>query len=181
MHHQLQMHLYAPYTRTCTVKHTYVHRHTMYTYMHHQTQMCAKMHQIHIYAQHAPPNANVCIDAPYTHTCTHVHDMHHQLQVDIYAPFTHTCTTKHFCLHRCTIYTCVAHEHMFTTCITKNVHHQTPPKIKIYLVSIPSALYERPGQNERYVLNSALLLLFRCFSYEKHILGTFHEKCRCFS
>ena len=119
------------------------------------------MHHIHI---HTPPNTNVCKDAPYTHTCTHVHDMHYELQVHIYAPFTHTCTTKHICVHRCTY---------------------TPPKIKIYLVSIPSALYERPGQNERYVLNSALLLLFRCFSYEKCTFhksaGAFHKKCRCFS
>ena len=126
------------------------------------------------------PNTLVCIDAPYTHTCTTKHKcMQEMHQIHIHAP---QCTTKHKCVHRCTIYTCAAHEHMFTTCITKHIcappkHH---PKIKIYLVSIPSALYERPGQNERYVLNSALLLLFRCFSYEKHILGAFHEKCIVF-
>ena len=133
----------APYTHTCTTKHTCVHRCNIHTYMQHQTQMCAKMHQIHIHAPHATPNTFVCIDAPYTH----VQHMN----------------------------TCSPHAPLKTY-----VHHQTPPKIKIYLVSIPSALYERPGQNERCVLNSALLLLFRCFSYEKHILGAFHEKCRCF-
>ena len=41
MHHQLQMHLCAPYTHTCTAKHTFVHRCTIYTNMHYQTQMCA--------------------------------------------------------------------------------------------------------------------------------------------
>ena len=131
------------------------------------------MHHIQIHAPHAPPNTNVYIDAQYTHTCTHVHHMHHQLQVHIYAPFTHTCTTKHICVYRCTIYTYVQHMNTCSPHASLNtyVHHQTPSKIKIYLVSIPSALYERPGQNERYVLNSAVLLLFRCFS----------QNCRCFS
>ena len=155
---------------------------------------CIDMHHIHI---HAPPNTNVCIDAPYTHTCTHVHHMHHQLQVHIYASFTHTCTTKHICVHRCTIYTYVQHMNTCSPHASLNtyVHHQTPPKIKIYLVSIPSALYERPCQNDRYVLNSAVLLLFRCFSYESTLFmkaqvlftksaGAFHKKhmlFMCFS
>ena len=56
MHHQLQMHLYAPYTHTCTTKHTCVHRCTIYTYMHHQTQMC--LHRCTKY--------------------TYMHHMHHQ-------------------------------------------------------------------------------------------------------
>ena len=39
-----------------------------------------------------------------------------------------------------------------------------PWKYKIYLVGLPSVLYERPSQNERSVLNQQFLLLFRCFS-----------------
>ena len=40
----------------------------------------------------------------------------------------------------------------------------TTYKKKIYLVGLPSVLYERPGQNERSVLNKVFLLFFRCFS-----------------
>ena len=54
--------------------------------------------------------------------------------VCIHGPFTHTCTTK---------------------------YHQNT---KIYLVGLPSVLYERPGQNERSVLNQLFLLFFMCFS-----------------
>ena len=54
------------------------------------------------------------------------------------------------------------------------IYHQTPPKYKIYLVGLPSVLYERPGQNERPVLNQLFLLLFRCFQCFSH---TCHEKC----
>ena len=130
------------------------------------------MHQIHIHAPHAPPNINMCTNRCTIYTCApHVP----QLQVHIYVLFTHTCTTKHICVHRCTIYTYVQH---MNTCsphasLHTYVHHQTPPKIKIYLVSIPSALYERPDQNERCVEFSC----FCCFS------GAFHiEKAhfRCF-
>ena len=57
------------------------------------------------------------------------------------------------------MYTCVPHASLKTY-----VHHQQLPKIKIYLVGLPSALCERPGQNGRSVLNQLFLLLFRCFS-----------------
>ena len=59
MHHQLHVHIYAPYTHTCTpcthMHHmqspiTGIYLCTIYAYMHHQTCMC--------------------VDAPYTHTCT---------------------------------------------------------------------------------------------------------------
>ena len=43
----------------------------------------------------------------------------------------------------------------------------------IYLVGLPSAMYERPGKNERSVLNQMFLLLFRCFST---FSGDFHKK-----
>ena len=50
------------------------------------------------------------------------------------------------CVHSCTIYT--------------YMHHQIPPKCKIYPVGLPSVLYETPGHNERSVLNQVFLLLF---------------------
>ena len=39
----------------------------------------------------------------------------------------------------------------------KHVHHQITSKYKIYLVGLPSVLYETPGQNERSVLNQWFL------------------------
>ena len=45
-----------------------------------------------------------------------------------------------------------------------HIHHQIPPKYKIYLVGLPSVLYKTPGHNERSVLNQMFLLLFMCFS-----------------
>ena len=51
----------------------------------------------------------------------------------------------------------------------------------MFLVGLPSALHERPGQNERSVLSQLFLLLFRCFSYKKHIFRCFHAKHMCFS
>ena len=58
--------------------------------------------------------------------------------------------TRSICVYTCTIYT--------------YMHHQIPPKYNIYLVGIPSVLYETPGQNERSVFNQMFLLLFT----EKH-------------
>ena len=59
--------------------------------------------------------------------------------------------TRSICVYTCTIYT--------------YMHHHIPKtKNMIYLVGLPSVLYERPGQNERSVLNQLFLLFFRCFS-----------------
>ena len=62
-------------------------------------------------------------------------------------------------------------------------YHQIPPKYNIYLVGLPSVFFERPGQNEKSVLNQLFLLLFRCFSvlFMKSVashmkIATFHEK-----
>ena len=88
--------------------------------------------QMHHIHIHAPPN--VCIDY-------HIH---------IHAP--HVCTVKG--TYMCTIYTYMHHQ--------THVHHQIdlPPKYKIYLVGLPSVLYEKPGPNERSVLNQLFLVLF---------------------
>ena len=63
--------------------------------------------------------------------------------------FMKTNKTMSICVYTCTIYTYKNH-----------IHHQIPPKYKIYLVGIPSVLYKTPGQNKRSVLNQ----LFCCFS-----------------
>ena len=49
---------------------------------------------------------------------------------------------------------------MCTTYTYIHVHHQIPPKYKIYPVGLPSVLYETPGPNERSVLNQLFLVLF---------------------
>ena len=63
------------------------------------------------------------------------------------------------------------------------IYHQISPKYNIYLVGLLYVLYERPGQNERPLLNQLFLLLFRCFQCF-HILfmksATFHTKVAIF-
>ena len=56
--------------------------------------------------------------------------------VRIHAPHTHTCTTYTY------------------------MHHQIPPENKICLVDLTSVLYERPNQNERFLLNNMFLVHF---------------------
>ena len=71
------------------------------------------------------------------------------------------------CVYIYTIYTHIHH-----------MHHQIPPKYKIYLVGLPSVLYERPSQNERPVLNQLFLLLFSAFHLKCWFNtkgATFHE------
>ena len=52
-------------------------------------------------------------------------------------------------------------------------------KIKIYLVGLPSVLYEGAGQNERSVLNQLFLLLFKWFSWKMPLfMWKAHEKRR---
>ena len=55
-----------------------------------------------------------------------------------------------------------------------HIHHQVPPKYKIYLVGLPSVLYKTPGHNKRCVLNQLFLLLSGAFQW---FSCTFHEKC----
>ena len=99
-------------------------------------------------------------DAPYTHTCTICTYMHHQLP--------HACPIKG--TYMCTIYTYMHHQ--------THVHHQIPPKYKIYPVGFPSVLYETPGPNERSVLNQ---LFFGAFNCAFHFSGAFSWKPQCFS
>ena len=108
---------------------------------------------------------NLQIHAPHAHICTtekmyvyihinkymcHIHYqkhiwgfMHHihihappRTYVMIHAPQTHTCTTYTY------------------------MHHQIPPENKICLVDLTSVLYERPNQNERFLLNNLFLWHF---------------------
>ena len=64
---------------------------------------------------------------------------------------------------------------VYTYIIYTYMHHQIPTKM-IYLVDLPSVLYERPGQNKRPVLNQLFLLLFRYFRWFSQ---TFHKKHHC--
>ena len=52
-----------------------------------------------------------------------------------------------------------------------HVHHQTPPKYKIYLLGLPSVLYERPGSKWEICVESVDFVAFRVL---------FHEKCNAF-
>ena len=77
---------------------------------------------------------------------------------------------------KCVCFSCACH--------FSGAFHFSLQKFKTYLVGLPPALYERPGPNERFVLNQLFLLLFRCFyekcwcfSWKVHI---FHEKCMLF-
>ena len=126
MHHQLHVHIYAPYTHSCTPG----------TDVHHM----------------ASPITGIYLCTIYTY-------MHHQTYMRVDAPYTHTCTTQH---------TCAPH-----ASLNSHVHHQTPPKIKIYL-DWPSlcTLWQTRSKWEICVESAAFLLLLRCFSwkvYEKHM------------
>ena len=80
------------------------------------------------------------------------------------------------------------HDH---TCTTYTyMHHQIPPKYKIYPVGLPSVLYETPGPNERSLLNQLFLVLFIVlFTFQVLFMkttmlfmktATFHENCNAF-
>ena len=142
--------------------------------------MCVYMQHLHIHAPHAPPITTkykiYLVDLPsvlyersgqnetsvlnqlflWLSGAFHVLLMKAPLFIQEVPFFMKTIKTRSICVYTCTIYT--------------YMHHQIPPKYKIYLVGLPSVLYERPGQNETSVLNQLFLLIFRCFScafYEK--------------
>ena len=66
--------------------------------------------------------------------------------------------TRSICVYTCTIYTYMHH-----------IHHQIPSKYKIYLVGLPSILYERPGQNERDVCWISCFCCFSCAFQSFHV------------
>ena len=129
------------------------------------------MHHIHIHVYtYIHIHAHTCVHI-HTHTCTymcthmHIHappNVYIDYHMHIHAP--HACTIKG--TYMCTIYTYMHHQ--------THVHHQIPPKYKIYPVGLPSVLYETPGPNERSVLNQ----LFWCFSL---CFSLFRWKLQCFS
>ena len=70
-------------------------------------------------------------------------------------------------------YVCI-HVPFTHTCTTKYYQNM------IYLVGLLSVLYERPGQNERSVLNKVFLLFFGCFPVLFMKSTTFHTKSATF-
>ena len=133
MHHQ------TPYTHICTTIHTCLPPNsTMY-----QKNF---MYQEKFYVPHAP-QALQCTTkhyhAPHTHICT-------------------TCTTIDISVQQkilCTRKNCMYHMHHKTPpCTTK--HHHVPPnttKNKMYPVGLPSTLYERPCQCDRFEVKQLIL------------------------
>ena len=154
------IHTHAQNTHACTIKHMWIYAHKTCITKH----MCKFMHNVHIHASH-------------THLCTTKH-------IWIYAPCTHTCTTHtphappNTCVNLCNMYIHALQTH---TCTTKHVHHQIPPKMRIYLVGLPSVLYERPDPNEISVLNQLFVVIFSVLFTFQVQKCTFHEKCTCFS
>ena len=126
---------------------TSVHAYTIYTYMHHQTDVHHQIPQKYkIYLVGLP-------SVLYGRSGQNERSGLNQLFSFAFQElFMKTNKTRSICEYTCTIYT--------------YMHHQIPPKYKIYLVGPPSVLYERPGQNERSVLNQLFLLLFIMQIYE---------------
>ena len=141
------------------------------------------------------PGQYVCIHAPFTHTCTtnlpqnirytwltfplyYMKDqvkMRHLCWISCFCGFqvlfmcfwwkhyflykkcnfSWKLKTRSICVYTCTIYT--------------YMHHQIPPKYKIYLVGLPSVHYERPGQNETSVLNQLFFVAFQVHAWHFHM------------
>ena len=101
--------------------------------------------------------------------------MHH---IYIHVP-PNVCIDYHMHIHACTIegtYVCTIYTNMHHQ---THVHHQIPPKYKIYPVGLPSVLYEMPGPNERSVLNQLFFGAFHCaFHFSGENCNTFHNKNR---
>ena len=148
------------------------------------------------------PCQYVCIHVPFTHTCYTYTTKYHQnmiylvglpsvlyktpgqnkrsmlnhLFLLIFSAFHRKCwfhtksATFHENQQKPGQYVCI-HVPFIHTCTT------TYQQKMIYLVGLPSVLYERPGQNETSVLNQMFLLFFRCFSVLFMCSScTFHEK-----
>ena len=76
--------------------------------------------------------------------------------------------TRSICVYTCTIYTYM-----------HQIHHQIPPKYKIYLVGLPSVLYKTPGKNKEICVESDVFVAFQVLFSGFHVLfmksATFHE------
>ena len=104
-----------------------------------------------------------------------------------------TSTTKNISEDSCTTYTYMHHqEHMSGymhpqthTCTTYTyMHHQIPPENKICLVDLTSVLYERPNQNERFLLNNMFFSAFhwnaQCISLKCAMhFSEMHSSVKC--
>ena len=137
------MHYQTPHAPPCTTKHHYApHTHICTTWT--TIDICLppnnNMHQEIFYLPHAPPNA----------TCTKCTTKHH------HAPHTHIYTTW------TTIHLCVPpNSNMYQEKLYVPHGPHAPPKNKIYLVGLPSTLYERPCQCETSELKQLILRDFK--------------------
>ena len=146
---------------------------TIYTHMHHQIPPKYKIYLVglpcELYerpGQNKRPVLNQLFLLLFRYFQRFSHTFHkkHQLFIQKWPCFMKTNKIGSICVYTCTIYTHMHH-----------MHHQIPPNYKIYLVGLPSVLYERPSQNERFVLNQLFLLLFSAFHLLLMKRATFHE------
>ena len=141
-----------------------VYTYTIYTYMHHQISPKYKIYLVGLPSVlYARPSQNESAVFVAFHEKCHFSHKKHCFSWKPTKPGQYVCIHAPF------------------TQYMHHMHHQIPPKYEIYLVGLPSVLYERPGQNERSVLNQLFLLLsgvFQCFSCafdEKHHFS--YQKC----
>ena len=139
------MHLQTPQYTTWTIKHHNAPH----------THICTTFITIDI---SVPPNTIIYYEKFYASQCTTCTTKHY------HAPHIHictTCTTIDIFVQQkilCTRKNCMYHMHHKTPpCTTK---HHVPPnttKNKIYLVDLPSTLYERPCQCDRFDVKQLVL------------------------
>ena len=157
-HHYVPGKFYVPgkilYTTCTTMNH-----------MHYNALPNTTMHHIHTHVPHGPEYT--CLPQNTTmYQENFMYHMHHHV------PHTHiytTLTTIDVSVQQkilCTRKNCMYHMHHKTPpCTTK--HHHVPPnttKNKIYLVGLPSTLYERPCQCDRFEVKQLILMI----SHEIH-------------
>ena len=161
-----------------------------------QVNMCVYKYHLNIHAPHTPPSTtkmydilswpslctlwktrskwDICVESAVfvvfqvLFSCFHELFMYFSWKVQLFIPkvplFMKTNKTSSMCVY-------MYHLHIHAP--------HAPRKYKIYLVGLPSVLYERPSQNERSVLNQLFLLLFQVLFSVFHVLfmksATFHE------
>ena len=145
---------------------------TIYTYIHHIHHQIPPKYKIYLVGlpsvlYETPGQNEICVESA-VFVAFHVLFIESAVFIQKVPLFMKTNKTRSICVYTCTIYTYMHH------------HIPKPPKYKIYLVGLPSVLYERPGQNERSVLNQLFLLLFRCFSCAFQKVPLFIQKVPLF-